>query len=89
MDETKKRIAEVVDGVALTRRPRASKSEKEAFADMSREVSAVKSALDKLCLRLWHACNKNDYHSLSLEEAKAELSTITESLNEIINKTAR
>lgn len=86
MDETRKQIANMIENMGFERKPRATKKEKEDYAALKDSVAVIKSDIDKLSLRLWHACYKNDYHSLSIDEAKQELQRIRESIDGITNK---
>lgn len=86
MDEIRERIADMTQGMDFERKPRATKKEKEDYAAFADSVAGIKSDIDKLSLRLWHACNKNDYRSLPVEEAKQELKRIKASIDEITDK---
>lgn len=86
MDEIKKRIADMTGGMDFERKPRATKKDKEDYSELKDSVAGIKRDIDKISLRLWHACSKGDYRSLSIEEAKMELLRITESIDEITNK---
>ncbi len=86
MDEVKERIAKIVGGVNLEKKARATKKEKETFASLKDEMGAIKKDIDKLSLRLWHACYKNDYHSLSAGEARELLGQVRDKIDVILNK---
>jgi hypothetical protein len=86
MDETKKRIADMTCGMDFEKKPRASKKEKEEYAALESSTAGIKKDIDKLSLRLWHACNKGDYRSLPLDEAKKELLRVKDAIEEIISK---
>lgn len=85
MDEVKQRISEILDGVSLDRKARATKKEKEEFTKLSAQVAGLKKDIDKLSLRLWHACYKNDYHSLPPEAAREELRRIKHNIDTVIS----
>lgn len=86
MEDTRKLIAEMTSGLDFERKPRVTKQEKEQYAALKGAVACVKKDIDKLNLRLWHACYKGDYRSLSMEQAKQELKRIRENIEEIENK---
>lgn len=84
MDDVKERIAQILSGVSLDRKTRATKEEKEAFLKLSGQVDGLRKDIDKLNLRLWHACYKNDYHSLSLDAAREELINIKAKIDDVL-----
>ncbi len=86
MDEIRKQITDMTAGMDFERKPRASKQEKEDYAALENMAAVIKKDIDKLCLRLWHACNKGDYRSLSIDEAKKELLRIKETIDGLITK---
>lgn len=86
MDEIKKRIADMTSGLDFERKSRATKKEKEDYAELKDSVTGIKRDIDKLSLRLWHACSKGDYHSLSIDEAKQALQQVKNTIEDIISK---
>jgi len=86
MDDIKKRISDIVRDMEFDRKPRVSKTQKEACFELSDDVGGVKKELDKLNLRLWHCVYKNDYHSLKPDEALDALKKIRSDLDGIIEK---
>ena len=86
MDETQNKIASMVSNLSFDRKARATKKEKAAYFELKDDLGKVKKKIDKLHLRLWHCEYKNDYHSLSLDEAKLILSEAAVDLNNIISR---
>lgn len=86
MDEIRKRIVDMTRGMDFERKPRATKKEKEDYAELKDLVAGIKRDIDKLSLRLWHACSKGDYRSLSIDEAKRGLQQVKIIIEDIISK---
>lgn len=84
MDETKTLIADITQCMDFERKPRATKQEKEDYVALREAVADIKRDIDKLNLRLWHACYKNDYHSFLKEEAMRQLQRIRMDIDEIL-----
>ena len=83
MDEHKK-IAGFVSDMDFKRSRPVSADIKNQFSDMSGELSELRKRLNKLCLRLWHAEEKNDYRSLTQEKAREELALIRDSIDRLL-----
>ena len=84
MNETEKKIADIVSGIDLERKKPVLPEEKQQTAELLDELTAAKRQLDKLHLKLWYAVEKKDYHSLSLEQAKQELRSLLDALEKLI-----
>lgn len=51
------------------RRP-VTRTQRMEYAALQKEVGEVRRSLGALHLRFWHAQQRRDYHSLSLDEAR-------------------
>jgi hypothetical protein len=80
MDNTEKRIADVLASLQFERRPPASKLKKAQYAALEAGVGDALRALNRLHLRLWHAVTQRDYRSLPLEETRRTLEEIQRQL---------
>lgn len=85
MDDTRERIANIIEGVDLQKKARATKKEKEAFESLKDEVGGLKNKIDKLNLRLWHACSKGDCRSLPFADAKEQLRQARDKIDRMLN----
>ncbi len=83
MDDVREQIADMIRGMDLEKKPRAAKKEKEEYAALENRVAGIKRDIDKLSLRLWHACQKGDYRSLTIDQAKQELQRIGHTIESI------
>ena len=81
MDETKQKIADMVSGMSFERRKPIIGQTKQEFADLHRSLDEIIAKLNKLRLALWHANEKKDYHSTSLDEIKADLTQIRDDID--------
>lgn len=84
MDETKEKIEEMVASMSFARKKPATKKTKQEFADTYSTLGDIKAKVDNLHLALWHAKEKKDYHSTSLDDAKKELRQIKDEIGIII-----
>lgn len=80
MDNTNDKIADIVKDISFERRKPVSQDTKHQIQQLLCSLKDAKKRLDKLHLKLWYAVDKNDYHSVNLEEAKDELRNIIREL---------
>ena len=86
MTNEKQMIADMIKNMCFERKKPAGKHIKAEFAAMESAIGTITDELNKLHLRLWHAVNKGDYRSLSLEEATAQLEEIQQRIEDILNE---
>ncbi len=86
MEKTKEIIFGMVENMQLKRKKAVDKKTKAVYPKLQNDINKVKKDLDKLLLRIWHADYKNDYHSLSLEEAKSILTELQGEIDTILKE---
>lgn len=78
--QTEQKIAQLLSELQFERRRPVTLTQRQQYAALQKEVDEVRRSLDALHLRLWHAQQRRDYHSLSLEEARGILAKAAERL---------
>lgn len=83
-DEDK--VAGIINALDFDRKRPMASAQKDAYSRMQKDVNDVRLRVNKLHLRLWHAVNQHDYHSLSLEETREALQDIAKHIEAIASK---
>lgn len=76
MDNTIEKITGIVKDMNFERRKPVSQDTKKQTQQLLCSLKDARNGLDKLHLKLWYAVENNDYHSVSLTDAKQELDNI-------------
>lgn len=84
MDDTQKKIAQMVESMRFERNAAVPHETKIMTAALLQKLEQPVADMNKLRLRLWHAAEKNDYRSLTLDNAKSELERIHAQIGAII-----
>jgi hypothetical protein len=79
-DET---VLEILEPLDFDKKRPVTSAQKKAYMELQQSVDDARQRLNKLHLRLWHAVNSRDYHSLSLEEARETLESIARHIDAI------
>ena len=79
--QTEQKIAQLLSELQFERRRPVTRVQRQEYAALQKEVDEVRRCLNALHLRLWHAQQRRDYHSLSLEEARGILANAAERLS--------
>jgi predicted nucleic acid-binding Zn-ribbon protein len=77
------RINDILNTLNFDRKRPATAAQKAAYERLQKDVDDARQRLNKLHIQLWHAVDRHDYHSLSLEDARETLGDIAEYLEAI------
>jgi hypothetical protein len=86
MDDIKDKIADMVKDMCFERKRPVTKQQKAAYTVLAARLAEIIADLNRLRLRLWHADEKRDYHSLSLYEAEDILKKARQDLDCLLNE---
>lgn len=84
-EETRVQIEDMVKTMRFERKKNVTKQQKTIYADLKKNTDDAMHDMSKLNLRLWHAINKKDYHSLTLDEAEHILQKIRQNIDNILD----
>lgn len=76
MDNANDKIAGIVKGMSFERRKPVSQDTKNQTQQLLCSLKEARNRLDKLHLKLWYAVENNNYHSVSLADAKQEIASV-------------
>lgn len=76
-------VLEILESLDFDKKRPVIAADKRAYAALQRSVDDVRQRLNQLHIRLWHAEQSRDYHSLPLEEARKALEDIARQLDAI------
>ncbi len=77
------KVLEILAPLDFDKKRPVTAAQKKAYAELQRAVDDIRQRLDQLHLRLWHAAENRDYHSLPLEEAREKLADIARQIDAI------
>ncbi len=77
------KVTEIIESLDFDKKRAAAGTQKKAYLELQQSVEDVRQRLNQLHLRLSHAVNTRDYHSLPLEEAREKLADIARQINAI------
>ena len=84
MQETKRKIAQITDGMDFGRKAPISTEEKNEADKLYTALGDALKKINKLHLSLWYAVEKGEYRTMSLDEAKQQLREIQIELERLI-----
>lgn len=76
----------MVASMEFDRKKPVSRQTKQDVANLYDSLSDVLVRLNKLRLSLWHAQEKSDYRAVSIEQAREELASARDELDDALKK---
>ncbi len=77
------KVFEILNTLDFEKKRPVTAAEKKAYTELHSSVDDIRQRLNQLHLRLWHAVNSRDYHSLPLDEAREALADIARQIDAV------
>ncbi len=78
-------VLKILEPLEFDKKTPVTAAQKKAYAELQQSTDDIRRQLDQMHLRLSHAVNTRDYHSLPLEDAREELAELARRLDGISN----
>ena len=78
-------IMKILEPLEFDKKTPVTAAQKKAYAELQQSTDDIRRQLNQLHLRLSHAVNTRDYHSLPLEDARAALAELARRLDGVSN----
>lgn len=78
-------VEKILEPLEFDKKTPITAAQKKAYAELQQSADDIRSQLNQLHLRLSHAVNTRDYHSLPLEDARKELAELARRMAAVSN----